>query len=242
MRSPTVEAIRTLDTRGFRESERAVRAVQRRRTKACAGLATGIVFRTILDLDPMSAGPSEITEALTETPDEDPGTEPHDDCDASIPDHHELMEWLWTSAGYWDDGKFRKALGLIEGAAPRVCTPGCAHERIAHVARECGRVYDRIVASSETPTQPSSQPKRPPSPTHSTTTCAPATLYSPRSCGRCRPDRTNPDPHGLARSLDMPLRPGRRDISARRCGSHAVGPQTQTPGRCLPHRPDEPDA
>lgn len=105
--------------------------------------ATGIVFRTILGLDPMSASPREITEALTGAR----GAEPRNDCDAGIPDHHELMEWLRTSPGYWGDGKFRKALGLLEDSDPQVCTPGCAHERIARVARECGRVYDRIVSS-----------------------------------------------------------------------------------------------
>ncbi|MGX6508975.1 hypothetical protein [Rhodococcus sp. SJ-2] len=108
--------------------------------------ATGIVFRTVLGLDPMSASPSDIAGALTEAPTDIPAAEPLDDCDARIPDHHQLMEWLRTSPYYWEDGKFRKALGLIEGSPPQVCAPGCAHERIAHVARECGGVYDRIVS------------------------------------------------------------------------------------------------
>ncbi|MFD6856017.1 hypothetical protein ACFWCF_01515 [Rhodococcus sp. NPDC060090] len=105
--------------------------------------ATGIVFRTILDLDPMSAGPGELAEALVGASD----AELRHECDASIPDHDELMEWLRTSPGYWNDGKFRKVLGLLEGWTPQICAPGCAHERIGHVAQECGRVYDRIVSS-----------------------------------------------------------------------------------------------
>lgn len=104
--------------------------------------ATGIVFRTILALDPMSTSPSEITETLAGSPD----AELRLDCDSHIPERHELMDWIRTSTDQWDGSEFRAILGFLEDWTPLICAPGCAHERIGHVANECGRVYDRIVS------------------------------------------------------------------------------------------------
>lgn len=103
---------------------------------------TGIVFRTVLGLDPMSTSPSEIMEALAGSPD----AELRDDCDACIPERHELMDWIRTSTDLWDGSEFREILGILGDWTPPICAPGCAHERIGHVADECGRVYDRIVS------------------------------------------------------------------------------------------------
>ncbi len=103
---------------------------------------TGIVFRTILGLDPMSTSPAEITDILIGAPDD----ELRRDCDARIPDRTELTGWIRTSTDQWDGGEFRKVLAFLEEWTPPLCAPGCAHERMDHVARECGRVYDRIVS------------------------------------------------------------------------------------------------
>ncbi|MDJ0105147.1 hypothetical protein QM646_01910 [Rhodococcus erythropolis] len=101
---------------------------------------TAVVFRVILGLDPMAAGPADIAGSLEGAPD----AELLDLCNASIPDRHELMEWILTSTGCSGD-EFRRALARLEGWEPDLCAPHCAHERISGLAGESGRIYDRIV-------------------------------------------------------------------------------------------------
>lgn len=103
---------------------------------------TGVVFRTILGLDPMSATPAEIVEILGCSPD----VELHCTCSADIPERHELMEWIRTSSGEWGGEDFRQALAILEGFEPDTCAPHCAHEGVGVVAGDCGRIYDRIVS------------------------------------------------------------------------------------------------
>ena len=104
--------------------------------------ATGVVFRTILGLDPMSSAPEEVATALEGSPD----AELIRRCDESIPSRQELMEWVRTSTDQWTGTEFRQVLARLEGWTPDLCAPNCAHERVAQVARESGRVYDRVVA------------------------------------------------------------------------------------------------
>ncbi|MCU1579805.1 MAG: hypothetical protein JWP19_2009 [Rhodoglobus sp.] len=103
---------------------------------------TGVVFRTILGLDPMSAGPVEIAGALAGSPD----AELLRQCDEGIPDRNELIEWIRTSTSQWDGASFRRTLAQLEDWEPDLCAPHCAHERVGRVAKESGRVYDRMVA------------------------------------------------------------------------------------------------
>jgi hypothetical protein len=116
----------------------------REETSLPLSAVTGIVFRTIMGLDPMTATPADIAEALAPT-----ATELSSACDAAIPEHHELMEWIRTSAD-WSGGGFRQVLAIIEdrtsGLLGFTCSPHCAHEYAGMAARDCGRLYDRIVS------------------------------------------------------------------------------------------------
>ncbi|UZF48415.1 hypothetical protein [Rhodococcus rhodochrous] len=103
---------------------------------------TRIVFHTLLGLDPMRAGPAEIADALTGSPE----SELLRQCDESIPDRTELMAWLRTSTDQWDGSEFRMILGVLDQWTPHLCAPGCAHAHIGSIAGECARIYDRIVS------------------------------------------------------------------------------------------------
>ncbi|MEX5637713.1 hypothetical protein [Parafrankia sp. FMc2] len=112
------------------------------RNKVPLSAATGVIFRAIMGLDPMSAGPVEIAKVLKESPDDELRLA----CDNGIPERHELMEWIRTSTEAWESGKFRRILAVLEDWEPGLCAPSCAHERVGQIARESGRFYDRAVS------------------------------------------------------------------------------------------------
>ncbi|WP_395638548.1 hypothetical protein [Pseudolysinimonas sp.] len=104
--------------------------------------ATGVVFRTIFGLDPMKASPEDVEAVVAGSPD----SELLKRCDEGIPDRQELMEWIRTTQNEWTAERFRQLLAQLEDWAPRLCAPHCAHERVEEVARQSGRVFDRIVS------------------------------------------------------------------------------------------------
>lgn len=103
---------------------------------------TGVVFRTVMTLDPMTANATDIAEALRGSPD----AELLRACDELIPERHELIEWIRTSTDKWDGAAFRRTVARLEDWEPDLCAPHCAHERVGRVAEESGRLFDRIVA------------------------------------------------------------------------------------------------
>jgi hypothetical protein len=112
------------------------------KTKLPLSAVTGVVFRTIMGLDPLNASPATIAAALEEAPDAEALAE----CDINIPEHHELMEWIRTATEKWDGSEFRRVLAVLETQEMDVCAPHCAHERVSEVARESGLLYDRTVS------------------------------------------------------------------------------------------------
>lgn len=102
---------------------------------------TGVVFRTIMGLDPMTASSADIADALRGSPD----SELLRQCDQSIPDRHELIEWIRTS-NKWDAVNFRRTVAQLEDWEPELCAPHCAHDGAGRVAKESGRLFDRVIA------------------------------------------------------------------------------------------------
>lgn len=101
---------------------------------------TEIVFRIIMKVAPMTTSPVRIAELTARSPDE----ELRQACDAQIPEHTVLMEWLRTSMD-WDPSTFSGAL-VRSGEPQPTCAPKCAHERISGVATGAVAVFDRIVS------------------------------------------------------------------------------------------------
>lgn len=103
---------------------------------------TGLLFRTVLGVDPMRSDSAAIREQLADAPD----AELRDRCDEGIPERPQQIEWLRTSLGPWNIDDFRSSLALLRDWTPDLCAPHCAHENVAAVAAESGLLYDRIVA------------------------------------------------------------------------------------------------
>jgi hypothetical protein len=103
--------------------------------------ATDVVFRIVFGLNPMTATPADVAEKAAGSADR----ELRKACDARIPDHSTVMEWLRTSEA-WEPAEFRKALSPAVDEEDELCGPRCAHNNAPMVAYEAGRVYDRIVS------------------------------------------------------------------------------------------------
>lgn len=110
------------------------------RTDLPLSAATDIVFRVILEFNPMTAAPSDIAGRLIGSPDQ----ELRRACDDRVPDQSTLIEWLRTSSD-WEPNDFRSALARV-GTDVERCAPGCAHERATMIAYQAGQVYDRIIS------------------------------------------------------------------------------------------------
>jgi len=103
--------------------------------------ATDVVFRVVLEINPMQAVPDDIKVALEGSPDE----ELRQACDKRIPDRRGLIDWLRTDEG-WSPDELRAVIERLSGTDWTLCGPGCAHERAAMVAYHASRVFDRIAS------------------------------------------------------------------------------------------------
>lgn len=99
------------------------------------------MFGIVFGLNPMTATPADVAERAAGSTDR----ELRKACDARIPDHSTVMEWLRTSES-WEPAEFRKALSRAVDEEDELCGPRCAHPNAPMVAYEAGRVYDRIVS------------------------------------------------------------------------------------------------
>jgi hypothetical protein len=106
---------------------------------------TRLLFNDIFGLNPMTATPQDIADALASPPDEELLAQ----CDAGIPARSELVERIRTSRDQWTPGQFRTILARLEDWQPPLCAPHCAHERVGAVAVEVGRTFDRIVSLTD---------------------------------------------------------------------------------------------
>lgn len=101
---------------------------------------TDCVYRVILGLDPFTTTALELVSALEGYAD----AELIEACDAAIPDRSHIIEWLRTT-NEWEPAGFMKALHDTP-QLPRICAPGCAHQRSAEVACQASVLFERIVA------------------------------------------------------------------------------------------------
>jgi hypothetical protein len=106
---------------------------------------TRLLFNDIFGLNPMTATPEDVTDALASPPD----AELLALCDEGIPPRSELVDRIRTSRDQWTPGRFRTALARLEDWEPPLCAPHCAHERVGAVALEVGRMFDRVVSLTD---------------------------------------------------------------------------------------------
>lgn len=106
---------------------------------------TRLLFNELFGLNPMTATPQDVMDALATPPDEELLAL----CDADIPAHGELVERIRTSRDHWTPGEFRTILARLEDWNPTLCAPHCAHERVGAVAVEVGRTFDRIISLTD---------------------------------------------------------------------------------------------
>lgn len=106
---------------------------------------TRLLFNDIFGLNPMTATPHDIADALASPPDEELLAQ----CDAGIPARSELVDRIRTGRDQWTPSQFRTVLARLEDWQPPLCAPHCAHERVGAVAVEVGRTFDRIVSLTD---------------------------------------------------------------------------------------------
>jgi len=100
---------------------------------------TKSLFLDVLGVNPMTSAINEVRDSLDAL---SPALIVQ--CSESIPERHELIEWMRTSQ--WASDEFYEELARLEDWDPALCAVGCSHDGVGGVAAAAGAMYDTVVS------------------------------------------------------------------------------------------------
>ena len=100
---------------------------------------TRVLFLDLLRLNPMTVTLTEVDRQIAVL---DPAL--IEQCVASIPERHELIEWMRTAK--WVDEEFYEELARLEDWTPELCADGCSHQGVGSIAAQASAMYDTVVS------------------------------------------------------------------------------------------------